>query len=163
MLTHDSKGTIVLQPDLERALFGKSTPARVLIVDDDPTTAQLLHAMAEKEGYQVVSVDDGRQAYRILKSDANFAAAVFNMTVPHLRGVDIVRHMKTEKRLMRIPVIIVAGEHGLKLITESFAAGALAFLPKPFTTEKLVRTLRLAIGSQAVRKRTDARPAKLAA
>jgi DNA-binding NtrC family response regulator len=163
MLTRDSKGTVVLQPDLEKALFGESTPARVLIVDDDPTTAQLLSAMGEKEGYQVVSVDDGRQAYRILKSDANFAAAVLNMTVPHLKGVDIVRHMKTEKRLMRIPVIIVAGDHGLKLITESFAAGALAFLPKPFTTEKLVRTLRLAIGSQAVRKRTDIRPAKLAA
>jgi DNA-binding NtrC family response regulator len=157
-----SKEIVVLQPDLEKALFGKSTPARVLIVDDDPTTAQLLSAIGEKEGYQVVSVDDGRKAYRILKSDANFAAAVFNMTVPHLKGVDIVRHMKTEKRLMRIPVIIVAGQHGLKLITESFAAGALAFLPKPFTTEKLVRTLRLAIGSQAVRKRTDIRPAKLA-
>jgi len=163
MLTRDSKGTVVLQPDLEKALFGKSTPARVLIVDDDPTTAQLLRAMGEKEGYQVVSVDDGRQAYRILKSDANFAAAVLNMTVPHLKGVDIVRHMKTEKRLMRIPVVIVAGDHGLDLITQSFAAGALAFLPKPFTIEKLVRTLRLAIGSQAARKRTDARPAKLAA
>jgi DNA-binding NtrC family response regulator len=163
MFTHDSKGTVVLQPDLERALFGKSTPARVLIVDDDPTTAQLLHAMGEKEGYQIVGVDDGRKAYRILKADANFAAAVFNMTVPHLKGVDIVRHMKTEKRLMRIPVVIVAGDHGLDLITQSFAAGALAFLPKPFTIEKLVRTLRLAIGSQAARKRTDARLTKLAA
>jgi two-component system cell cycle response regulator len=163
MLTRDSKGTVVLQPDLEKALFGKSTPARVLIVDDDPTTAQLLRAMGEKEGYQVVSVDDGRQAYRILKSDANFAAAVLNMTVPHLKGVDIVRHMKTEKRLMRIPVVIVAGDYGLDLITQSFAAGALAFLPKPFTIEKLLRTLRLAIGSQAVRKRSDARLTKVAA
>lgn len=163
MSTHDPKGTVVLQPDLERALFGTSTPARVLIIDDDPTTAQLLRAIGEKEGYQVVSVDDGRKAYRILKSDANFAAAVFNITVPHLKGVDIVRHMKTEKRLMRIPVIIVAGDHRLDLITESFAAGALAFLPKPFTTEKLLRTLRLAIGSQTARKRPDLRPAKLAA
>ncbi len=163
MFTHNSKGTVVLQPDLERALFGKSTPARVLIVDDDPTTAQLLNAMGEKEGYQVVSVDDGRKAYRILNSDANFAAAVFNITAPHLKGVDILRHMKTEKRLMRIPVVIVAGDHRLDLITESFAAGALAFLPKPFTIEKLVRTLRLAIGSQAARKRPDVRLAKVAA
>jgi DNA-binding NtrC family response regulator len=100
----------------------------------------------------VVSVADGRQAYRMLKSDADFAAAVFNMTMPHLDGVDLVRHMKTEKRLMRIPVVIVAGDHGLKLIADSFAAGALAFLPKPFTTEKLARTLRLAIGSGMNRK-----------
>jgi DNA-binding NtrC family response regulator len=130
------------------------TPARVLVVDDDASTAALLSTVAEREGYQVVSVRDGREAYRMLKSNADFTAAVFNMTMPHLDGVDLLRYMKTEKRLMRIPVVIVAGNHGLKLITESFAAGALAFLPKPLTTEKLALTVRLAIGSQAVRKQS---------
>jgi hypothetical protein len=60
-------------------------------------------------------------------------------------------------------VVIVAGDHRFDLITESFAAGALAFLPKPFTTEKLLRTLRLAIGSRPPRKPSDLRPAKLVA
>jgi two-component system chemotaxis response regulator CheY len=161
MFTYDSKG-VVLQPDLETALFGASAPVRVLVVDDDPATGHSLSLIGEKEGFQVVSVDDGRKAYRMLKSDANFAAAVFNMTMPSLKGLDLVRHMKTEKRLMRIPVVIVAGDNGLQLISESFAAGALAFLPKPFTQEKLARTLRLAIGNQAGRK-SDVRPGKLAA
>jgi DNA-binding NtrC family response regulator len=127
----------------------------VLVVDDDASTAALLSTVGEREGYQVVGVADGREAYRMLKSTADFAAAVFNMTMPHLNGVDIVRYMKTEKRLMRIPVIIVAGNHGLKLISDSFAAGALAFLPKPLTTEKLAQTVRLAINSQAVRRQSS--------
>ena len=152
MYTSEAKGTAILPSDLAAALFGTRPPPRVLVVDDDPLTAQLLIPIGEREGYQVVSVNDGRQAYRMLKSDANFTAAVFNMTMPNLNGVDIVRYMKTEKRLMRIPVVIVAGDHGLRLIADSFAAGALAFLPKPFTTEKLARTIRLAIGS--VRPRT---------
>lgn len=140
---------------ISEALFpAVHTRRRVLVVDDDASTAALLSTVAEREGYQVVSVRDGREAYRMLKSTADFAAAVFNMTMPHLDGVDILRHMKTEKRLMRIPVVIVAGNHGLKLITESFAAGALAFLPKPLTTEKLALTVRLAIGSRAVRKQS---------
>jgi chemosensory pili system protein ChpA (sensor histidine kinase/response regulator) len=140
---------------ISEALFpAVRTHPRVLVVDDDVSTAALLSTVSEREGYQVVSVRDGREAYRILKSTADFAAAVFNMTMPHLDGVDILRHMKTEKRLMRIPVVIVAGNHGLKLITESFAAGALAFLPKPLTTEKLALTVRLAIGSRAVRKQS---------
>ncbi len=163
MFTHDSKGTVVLQPDLEVALFGATAPARVLLVDDDPATGRLLGSIGESEGYQVVSVDDGRKAYRVLKSDANFVAAVFNMTMPNLKGLDLVRYMKTEKRLIRIPVVIVASDNGLKLIVESFAAGALAFLPKPFTREKLARTLRLAIGSQAGRKRSATRLGKLVA
>jgi CheY-like chemotaxis protein len=156
MYTREAKETNILPADLAAALFGTPAPGRVLVVDDDPLTGQLLVAIGEREGYQVVSVDDGRKAYRMLKSDANFTAAVFNMTMPNLNGVDIVRHMKTEKRLMRIPVVIVAGDHGLKLISDSFAAGALAFLPKPFTTEKLARTIRLAIGTG---KRTTSLPA----
>jgi DNA-binding NtrC family response regulator len=151
MHTSASKGTGILPSDLAAALFGMRPPARVLVVDDDPLTGQLLISIAEREGYQVVSVDDGRKAYRTLKSDADFTVAVFNMTMPNLNGVDIVRYMKTEKRLMRIPVIIVAGDHGLRRISDSFAAGALAFLPKPFTTEKLGQTIRLAI-DQAARK-----------
>ena len=151
MYTSEAKETGIRQKDLAVALFGTRASARVLVVDDDPVTGQLLVSIGEREGYQVVSVDDGRKAYRMLKSDADFTAAVFNMTMPNLNGVDIVRYMKTEKRLMRIPVVIVAGDHGLKLISDSFAAGALAFLPKPFTTEKLARTIRLAIGSGRLR------------
>ena len=131
-------------------------PARILVVDDDPLTGQLLLGIGSREGYEVVSVADGRQAFRMLKSDAGFAAAVFNLTLPHLNGVDLVRYMKSEKRLMRIPVVIVAGDNGLKLIADSFAAGALAFLPKPFTTEKLALTLRLVMGGGLMRKTQQA-------
>lgn len=163
MQTHDSRQSGIGPQDLAMALFGAAASTRVLVADDDPLTAQLLRATGESLNYQVVSVDDGRKAYRILKSDADFAAAIFNMSMPHLRGVDIVRYMKTEKRLMRIPVIIVAGDRSLGLVTESFAAGALALLPKPFTTEKLAMTLRLAIGSRAAREHSDERMRKLAA
>jgi len=151
MYTSAVKEPGILQSELTVALFGTRARPRVLVVDNDPLTGQLLISIGEREGYQVVSVNDGRKAYRMLKSDADFTAAVFNMTMPNLNGVDIVRYMKTEKRLMRIPVVIVAGEHGLKLIADSFAAGALAFLPKPFTTDKLARTIRLAIGSGRLR------------
>jgi DNA-binding NtrC family response regulator len=157
MYTSAAKQTGILPGDLAAALFGTRPPPRVLVVDDDPSTGQLLISIAEREGYQVVSVDDGRKAYRLLKSDAGFTAAIFNMTMPNLNGVDIVRYMKTEKRLMRIPVILVAGDHGLKRISDSFAAGAVAFLPKPFTTENLGRTIRLAIGSVKPRT-TSLRP-----
>src|SRR5882762_1660047 len=162
MYTSDAKQTGILPSDLAAALFGTRPPPRVLVVDDDPLTAQLLTSIGEREGYQVVSVDDGREAYRMLKTNADFAAAVFNMTMPNLNGVDLVRFMKTEKRLMRIPVVIVAGDDGLKLIANSFAAGAIAFLSKPFKTEKLALIVRLAI-SQATRKQTSKRLGKVAA
>ena len=133
---------------MELSLSGVIGPPRVLVADDDPLTSQVLTAIAEKEGYQVVSVTDGREAYRLLKSDADFKVAVFNMTMPNLRGLDIVRHMKTEKRLMRIPVVVISSEPGLKQMADSFAAGATMFLSKPFTSDQLRGTLRIALSSR---------------
>jgi CheY-like chemotaxis protein len=144
-----SKGTSTPRGVSEATTYRMLERARVLVADNDPNTGRLLISIAEKEGYAIVTVEDGREAYRVLKSDGNFSAVVFDMTVPHLDGVEIVRYMKTEKRLMQIPIVVVAGPQGLKLIAECFAAGAIAFLPKPFTTEQLRRTLRMAISSQA--------------
>lgn len=135
--------------------LGMREPARVLVADTDPSTGRRLIAIAAKEGYQVITVEDGREAYRMLKSDGDFQVAVFDMAMPHLEGVEIVRYMKTEKRLMRIPIVIVAGDQGLRLITECFAAGAIAFLPKPFTTQQLQRTLRMAISSQSSKRSNE--------
>jgi len=53
--------------------------------------------------------------------------------------------MKTEKRLMRIPVVLVSGGGDTKTVAEGFAAGAIALLQKPFTAAQLHRTLRLAL------------------
>jgi CheY-like chemotaxis protein len=133
---------------MELSLSGVIGPPRILVADNDPLTSQTLTAIAEKEGYQVVSVTDGREAYRTLKVDADFKVAIFNITMPNLRGLDIVRHMKTEKRLMRIPVVVVSGEQGLKQMADSFAAGATMFLSKPFTADQLKRTLRIAFSSR---------------
>jgi FixJ family two-component response regulator len=55
--------------------------------------------------------------------------------------------MKTEKRLMRIPVVVVSGALGLKTSADSFAAGAIAFLPKPFTSACLHSTVRLVLSN----------------
>jgi len=51
------------------------------------------------------------------------------MMIPHLKGIDIIRYMRTEKRLMRIPIMMISAEHDIKLMASSFAAGASVFLP----------------------------------
>ena len=133
---------------MEMSLSGVTGPPRLLVADNDPLTGHMLTAIAVKEGYQVVSVTDGREAYRLLKSDPDFKVAIFNITMPNLKGLDIVRYMKTEKRMMRIPVVVVSGEQGLKQMSDSFAAGAMMFLAKPFNSDQLQRTLRIALSSR---------------
>src|SRR5215213_6758697 len=123
------------------------TPRRILIADDDPVVRHLVASVVRRAGYTPVTVEDGREAIRILQSDAGFGAAVFDMVMPHLEGIDILRHMRTEKRLMRIPVIMMTSETELKLVKDSFEAGATIFLLKPFTVRQLQSSLSLLLSN----------------
>ena len=121
------------------------TTRRILVADDDPAILRLVTAIVEKEGYTVVPARDGREAYKILQSDADFVAGIFDVVMPHIQGPELVRYMKTEKRLMKIPVMMMTAEQNPKLSSDSFSAGAVVFLPKPFTTAQLQIMLRMLI------------------
>ena len=133
---------------------GKPRP-RVLIADDDPVIRHWLTSILEGEGYGVVSMNDGRDAFRVLQGDADFAGAVFDLAMPYLEGPDLIRFMRTERRLKRIPVMMITAETDIKLVANGFAAGATVLLPKPFTRRQLQQRLRMMLGTQAVSKQTS--------
>jgi CheY-like chemotaxis protein len=121
---------------------------RVLIADDDPTIRHLTQAILHKEGYAAIMARDGREAHDLLQTDADYVAAIFDMVMPHVQGLELVRYMRAEKRLQHIPVGIITAEQDPKLWNESFAAGAVVFLPKPFTPEQMRYMLKVLV-SQA--------------
>lgn len=118
---------------------------RVLVAVDDPTTRQMIAVIIEKEGYGVVAAQDGREAYKILQKDGDFSAAIFDMVMPHLQGLDLIRHMQTEKRLKRIPVMLIMTEQNLQPMSNIFAVGTAIFLPKTFTAPQLQIMLKTLI------------------
>jgi DNA-binding response OmpR family regulator len=136
-----------------RVNFKQAIPNRVLIADDDPVMRHLVTTMVKQQDCEVVVVNDGRAAYRILQSDSQFRAAILDMTMPFLEGLDLIRYMRSEKRLMRIPIMMITAEQDIKLMANSFSAGATAFLPKPFTPEQLQSAIRMLIGNRKWSKR----------
>jgi CheY-like chemotaxis protein len=116
---------------------------RVLVADDDELTLRMVTAIAEMEGYRAVSVVDGQQAFRLLQQDAKFSAAIFDMMMPHLQGLDLILYMKADERLRRIPVGMITAERDPKIWDDSVAAGACVFLPKPFTPPQVQMMLRM--------------------
>src|ERR1700676_202714 len=105
----------------------------------------MLFAIIETGGYQVVAVEDGREAFRILQRDAQFSAAIFDMMMPHLQGLDLIVYMKGDERLSRIPIGMITAEQDPKIWDESVAAGASVFLPKPFSPPQVTMMLRILV------------------
>lgn len=121
------------------------TKPQILVADDDPAILRLVKAIVEKEGFTVVMARDGREAYKFLQSNDDFAAAIFDVVMPHIQGTELARYMQSEKRLLKIPIMMMTAEQNPKLSSDSFAAGAVVFLPKPFTTNQLQVMLRMLI------------------
>ena len=121
---------------------------RMLVADDDPAILRLIATILEKENFNVVTARDGREAYKILQTDPNFTAAILDVVMPHISGPELVRYMKSEERLKRIPVMMMTAEQDPKLSSDSFSAGAIVFLPKPFTTAQLQIMLQMLIGKK---------------
>lgn len=115
----------------------KQPLGRVLVVEDDPIVTEIVREVVEEEGYEAVVADDGREAYRILMADANFVCGIFDINMPHIHGTDLVKHMRSGKRLLKIPVLIMTALDGLRVQKESLSSGAELFLPKPFTRSTL--------------------------
>ena len=115
----------------------KRQPQRILVADDDAQVLRQVTAVLEAEGFTAITANDGKEAYKLLQSEEPFAAAILDIVMPHIEGRDLVRYMQSERRLMRVPVIIMTTELNARLSSDSFSAGAAAFLPKPFTDSQL--------------------------
>ena len=135
-----------------QVIFREPIPNRVLIADDDPVMRHLLAAVVKQQRCEVVAAADGRETYRILQADAKFKAVILDISMPFLEGLDLVHYMRSEKRLMKIPIMIITAEENLKLMNDSFSAGATAFLPKPFTSDQLESAIRMLLHSQKMKR-----------
>ena len=129
-------------------LTNETENRRMLVADDDPAILRLITTILEKENFSVVMARDGREAYKILQADPNFTAAILDVVMPHISGPELVRYMKSDERLKTIPVMMMTAEQDPKLSSDSFSAGAIVFLPKPFTTAQLQIMLQMLIGKK---------------
>src|SRR5688500_9361165 len=91
----------------------------VLIADDDPSILWLVRTAVGSEGFSVATAMEGKEAYRILKSEPRITAAIVDIMMPYIRGTDLVRFMQSDDRFKHIPVIMMTAEQSPKLPSDS--------------------------------------------
>jgi len=130
----------------------------ILIADADPANLAFLTNLIEEEGFSVLVATDGREARKILQDKSDVIAAIFKVVIPHISGPDLVRYMRREKHLSKIPVIMVTQADSIRVLSESFALGAVVLLPEPFSTDQIQNLLHMLVDSkppETIKKRTS--------
>lgn len=113
----------------------------ILVVDDDPGLRNLARSGLRQRGYDVVLAEDGYRALELLRDDARAVdLVVLDLAMPGLPGE---RVLETLRRLRPdLPVIISSGYSSVESQTSWVAAGASAFVAKPYRIQDLALKLR---------------------
>lgn len=107
---------------------------KVLVADDTKNIRTLLTTCLELEGYQVVTAIDGNQAFALFGSNA-FDLAFIDIKMPEMSGTEVLRRIR--EMGVKTPVIIMTAFATVKNAVECTRLGAVAYLQKPFTADKI--------------------------
>lgn len=108
----------------------------VLIVDDDPTSLEMLNKSISALGYTILTAVGGMQALAIAGAK-HVDAVLLDIVMEDMDGIEVLKRIKQNSKLKRIPVIMVTGVHDRELIIQCMKNGAEDYLVKPVEHARL--------------------------
>jgi two-component system phosphate regulon response regulator PhoB len=109
----------------------------VLIADDDPDILELVSLTLERDGYEVAQARNGEEALRIA-SERHVHLAVLDLMMPGIDGYEVTRRLRARARENRLPILILSAFAEDRQAAEALAAGADAYMRKPFSPRDLL-------------------------
>lgn len=109
---------------------------RVLVVEDDIVSAELVANSLRQFGYEVNVVANGREALELVHT-GRFRLLISDWEMPEMSGVELCRQLRARKWSSYIYVILLTSYAGVEKVVEGLSAGADDFLTKPFHPEEL--------------------------
>lgn len=114
----------------------------ILVVDDDENIRNLLRVMLEREGYEVSSAGDGKEAIRQFRRKLP-DLIIMDIIMPEQEGLKTIFDLRRERPDIRIIAISGGGQYGLGDYLDAAAAlGADQTFPKPFDRVALLDSIR---------------------
>ncbi|HXZ46888.1 MAG TPA: sigma-54 dependent transcriptional regulator [Pseudolabrys sp.] len=122
----------------------------VLVVDDDPVQRRLLEGMVQRFGYQAITAKGGDNAIELLigAEAERIDCVVLDLVMPDLDGRGVLERMRGAG--LNIPVIVQTAHGGIDNVVSAMRAGAMDFVVKPASAERLQVSLRNALANKAM-------------
>jgi CheY-like chemotaxis protein len=110
--------------------------ARILFVDDDPMTLEILKRSIELFGHQAILASSGEQAQKLVNEQIP-DLIMTDMNIPDMDGISLVKQFKQDPKTAQIPVVVLSASPEIDAGEISLAAGAEEFLTKPVRLDEL--------------------------
>ncbi len=118
---------------------------KVLIADDEHNIRHILDFSLNSEGFDVVSADNGEDAFTLAVSE-NPDLIILDVMMPGQGGIETCRQIKADERTSGIPVILLTAKSSREDRDEGSAAGADEYVTKPFSPAKVINAVHSILG-----------------
>ena len=112
--------------------------ARVLVVDDDPVTVELLQEFLSAKGYEVITAGDGAEGLRRVKEERPHLI-LLDVQMPKMDGLEVLRRLREIDK--EVSVIMVTGVNEEAIGRKAMALGAFDYIVKPLDLPYLEQSL----------------------
>ncbi|HXZ34901.1 MAG TPA: response regulator, partial [Thermodesulfobacteriota bacterium] len=122
---------------------------KALVVDDEEAMRHMLSLVLKREGYEVLTAADGKEALSKLESDL-FDFILMDVVMPEMSGLELLEAMKDRK--VESTIIMMSAYGSLDTAVEAMKRGAYDYITKPFKPDEILLALRKAEERETLRK-----------
>ncbi len=112
--------------------------AHLLLVDDDPNTLASLSRAFRLAGHEATVCDNAARAVELLRTET-FDLILTDVVMPGRNGLELLEDLK--KAGVKTPIVLISGQANIEMAVKATKLGALDFLEKPLSTDKLLVTV----------------------
>ncbi len=116
--------------------------AHLLLIDDDPNTLASLARAFRLAGHEATVCDNATRAMELVRAQ-HFDLILSDVVMPGKSGMDLLEELK--KAGVQTPIVLISGQANIEMAVKATRLGALDFLEKPLSTDKLLLTVENAL------------------
>jgi len=135
--------------------------ARILLVDDDANTLEILRRWLAKEGYITDSAHNGEECLEALERKT-YDVVLLDVMMPVMDGMAVCAHMRDHPQWRTIPVVLLTAKDDMETRTRGMALGVSEYLTKPINKLELFARLRAQVHTRELERRLDETAAAVA-
>ncbi|MGB7538120.1 MAG: response regulator [Anaerolineales bacterium] len=125
------------------------TNLRILVVDDDTDTRQLLKMMLAGAGYDITLAKDGEAGWKSLM-ESRPDLLLTDIMMPGLDGFKLLKRVRADPRTSTLPVILLSAKSTIDDVSRGYDLGADDYLTKPFQKAEFLAKVRTKIARSLV-------------
>lgn len=129
---------------------------KIVVVEDEADILEILTYNLKREGFDVISADNGLQGLNLIKQHLP-DIVLLDLMMPGMDGLEVCKHMRAKKLTQNIPVIMVTAKSEESDIVLGLGLGADDYVSKPFSPKELIARIKATLrrGSRAATTTDD--------